>query len=59
NFCKGHPCPLQKRRASMRAALRVVSVGLAAAVWGPGKAESQSEGKAASGKRQAASGADG
>ncbi|MBO9758999.1 hypothetical protein J7405_05460 [Xanthomonas phaseoli pv. manihotis] len=35
NFCKGHPCPLQKRRASMRAALRVVSAGLAAAVWGP------------------------
>ncbi|MBO9769042.1 hypothetical protein, partial [Xanthomonas phaseoli] len=34
NFCKGHPCPLQKRRASMRAALRVVSAGLAAAVWG-------------------------
>ncbi len=35
NFCKGHPCPLQKRRVSMRAALRVVSAGLAAAVWGP------------------------
>ncbi|CEI17246.1 hypothetical protein XACLG98_2520056 [Xanthomonas citri pv. citri] len=35
NFCKGHPCPLQKRRASMRAALRVVSAGPAAAVWGP------------------------
>ncbi|WP_172107370.1 hypothetical protein [Xanthomonas axonopodis] len=35
NFCKEHPCPLQKRRASMRAALRVVSAGLAAAAWSP------------------------
>ncbi|PTY28900.1 hypothetical protein XAP3CFBP6996_021690 [Xanthomonas citri pv. fuscans CFBP 6996] len=35
NFCKGHPCPLQKPRASMRAALRGVSAGLAAAAWGP------------------------
>ncbi|MCC8915424.1 hypothetical protein P2C54_17070 [Xanthomonas perforans] len=56
NFCKGHPCPLQKRRASMRAALRVVSAGLAAAVWGPGEARSQSEAqrqKAEGKKRQA------
>ncbi len=41
NFCKGHPCPLQKRRASMRAALRVVSAGLAAAVWGPKRKQHQ------------------
>ncbi|TQS97913.1 hypothetical protein EIJ12_22720 [Xanthomonas perforans] len=59
NFCKGHPCPLQKRRASMRAALRVVSAGLAAAVWGPGEARSQSEAqrqKAEGKKRKAKSG---
>ncbi|WP_211256995.1 hypothetical protein, partial [Xanthomonas pisi] len=44
---EGHPCPLQKRRASMRAALRVVSAGLAAAVWGP---EKRKQGKAKQGK---------
>ncbi len=43
NFCKGHPCPLQKRRASMRAALRVVSAGLAAAVWGPESRQQQQQ----------------
>ncbi len=43
NFCKGRPCPLQKRRASMRAALRVVSAGLAAAVWGPESKQQQQQ----------------
>ncbi|WP_218815467.1 hypothetical protein, partial [Xanthomonas oryzae] len=32
-------CPLQKPRASMCATLRVVSAGLAAAVWGLGKSQ--------------------
>ncbi|MCS3744910.1 hypothetical protein FHY18_000440 [Xanthomonas arboricola] len=53
NFCKGHPCPLQKRRASMRAALRVVSAGLAAVVWGPGKAQAK-QGRAGQSKARQA-----
>ncbi|WP_407472231.1 hypothetical protein ABFU65_21120 [Xanthomonas campestris pv. raphani] len=52
NFCKGHPCPLQKRRASLRAALRVVSAGLAAAVWGPGKQTAQATATATATARQ-------